>query len=344
VVEPAESGDAVDPAREVVVVQAASGQDTAEPPWQLLRCPERFSWIIYAPPAALFAACCSPAEREMPALEALGLKREVRADSLPGEEDPPPHRTVEAVAEALKSGEGCILHAAAASATTGVALACFICKYGFGFPEDWSPTHPAHSAAEAVDLIKGLRGESALGGAEGEAAVAFFEKALWGEIIMGSVQKKAKAQAAPAAKEAPTDVVTAKVVRQPGDGNCLFHSLAYVLGGEKAAPLRKKICEFMQDHPELDISGTSLTDWLQMSAQCAVPEYCKRMARAGEWGGAPELAVCARMKGVNVHVYQPAGSGFELVAPFYGNEDGTPSNRTVTVVYVGQMHYDALLL
>ena len=50
-----------------------------------------------------------------------------------------------------------------------------------------------------------------------------------------------------------------KVMRQPGDGSCLFHSMSYGLGsGINASRLRSEICTFIQNNPELKISDTPL--------------------------------------------------------------------------------------
>ena len=67
------------------------------------------------------------------------------------------------------------------------------------------------------------------------------------------------------------------------------------------------------------------------------------------WGGAIEIAVCARLHGVVVHVYERSGSGgfFERIAAFTGNDgsalsSSSKASKTVSVVYSGRCHYDAL--
>ena len=42
-----------------------------------------------------------------------------------------------------------------------------------------------------------------------------------------------------------------------------------------------------------------------MTSQCSVDSYASKMRRVGEWGGAPEIAVCARMAEIDVQVYEP---------------------------------------
>ena len=54
-------------------------------------------------------------------------------------------------------------------------------------------------------------------------------------------------------------VRTGRVVRQPGDGNCLFHSMSYGLrDGSTARSLRAEIMSFIRANPTLEISETPL--------------------------------------------------------------------------------------
>mmetsp|Transcript_70363 Transcript_70363/g.228032 ORF Transcript_70363/g.228032 Transcript_70363/m.228032 type:complete len:80 (-) Transcript_70363:31-270(-) len=78
-----------------------------------------------------------------------------------------------------------------------------------------------------------------------------------------------------------------------------------------------------------------------MAAQSSVEDYARRMQSRGEWGGAPEIAVCARMVGLDICVYQPMYDGYELMAQFLGG--GGEGSKTVHVLYIGRMHYDALV-
>ena len=52
----------------------------------------------------------------------------------------------------------------------------------------------------------------------------------------------------------------AKVVTQPGDGNCLFHSLCYGLGDNSTASgLRRAIAKFVEQNPGAMARGTQHT-------------------------------------------------------------------------------------
>jgi len=134
-----------------------------------------------------------------------------------------------------------------------------------------------------------------------------------------------------------------KVVRQPGDGSCLFHSMSYGLRAHgvnaNAGRLRKEIAQFVQTKPNYKISDTPVRDWVKWDAGCSVQTYCSRMSRGG-WGGGIEMAACSRLKTVNVHVYERSRKGgYKRISCF----DCPGSAKTVHVLYCGGVHYDALV-
>lgn len=76
----------------------------------------------------------------------------------------------------------------------------------------------------------------------------------------------------------------ARVVRQPGDGSCLFHSLSFGLrNGSTASSLRRQICNFIVDNPKLKIADTPLSDWVKWDSRSSVTQYARRMS-GGAWG------------------------------------------------------------
>ena len=106
----------------------------------------------------------------------------------------------------------------------------------------------------------------------------------------------------------------ARVVRQPGDGSCLFHSLAHGLRDARVADydhrrLRQALMDWLARHEDLKIADTPVRDWVLWDANQAVPAYVGRM-RIGGWGGGIVMAACALMFRVDVHVYErsPAGA------------------------------------
>lgn len=102
----------------------------------------------------------------------------------------------------------------------------------------------------------------------------------------------------------PAFIRRAHIERQPGDGSCLYHSLCFGLGlfdGGAASALRCELASWMARNQDTKLAGTPLSDWVLWDSGITVQAYAARMQRQGEWGGALEMAVCARLKRVNVH-------------------------------------------
>jgi hypothetical protein len=83
-------------------------------------------------------------------------------------------------------------------------------------------------------------------------------------------------------------IMRAKVVRQPGDGSCLFHSMSYGLGNGLTAPrLRSEICNFIQNNPDLKISDTPLkVEPALPSLPSLIPSLgvaCSGLGKVGLW-------------------------------------------------------------
>ena len=145
-----------------------------------------------------------------------------------------------------------------------------------------------------------------------------------------------------------------EVIRQPGDGSCLFHSLAYGLRLRNrrgdARQLRRELMDWLSRNPDASIADTPVGDWVKWDSNCSVDDYTARM-RGGGWGGGIEMAAFARRFDVDVHVYERDPGGrrdlpYKRVARFEPG-DGAPSPRgrpaPVNVLYCGGVHYDALV-
>jgi len=137
---------------------------------------------------------------------------------------------------------------------------------------------------------------------------------------------------------------SARVIRQPGDGSCLFHSLIYGLqsGGlpsGSAQSLRREIAHFLLQNPSAQIAGDTIEEWVRWDSNASVNDYARRMS-VGGWGGGIEMACCSLLKNVNVHVYENAGRGseFKRISCF----DAPNAAKTIHVLYQGGVHYDAL--
>eukprot|EP00947_MAST-08B_sp_MAST-8B-sp1_P003485 g3485.t1 len=161
---------------------------------------------------------------------------------------------------------------------------------------------------------------------------------------------------------------SARVVKQPGDGSCLFHSIAYGAGGGTSARrLRQDIARYIGAHGSLEIASSPLSDWVRWESGCSVQAYARRMA-VGGWGGGIEMAVASRLLGVNIHVYEKGQGGYSMMSSFSRSSYGTSrrgggsgggsgggggfkriscfdvpgARKTVHVLYGGRVHYDAL--
>jgi len=150
-------------------------------------------------------------------------------------------------------------------------------------------------------------------------------------------------RAQPTAKSGSTapSVVQARSVPQPGDGSCLFHSLAHFFGSS-AGGLRKEAADIIERQPNLEISGTPLHKWVEWESGLSPAHYAARLRSPRTWGGALELAVFAAMTGGEVHVHEQIGhsSSYRRIASF--GSAGDSFTMIAHLAYRGRSHYDAL--
>jgi len=137
-----------------------------------------------------------------------------------------------------------------------------------------------------------------------------------------------------------------RVHRMPGDGACLFHSIAFGLNtlgyqAEDGTRVRARVARFIADNPDFEITGTPLRSWVDWDSRMTVQSYASRLSAGGLWGGAIEMAACTQIFSVDVAVYEMDyfGSGVHRISDFIA--DAKPRG-TVLVLYSGRSHYDAL--
>lgn len=133
------------------------------------------------------------------------------------------------------------------------------------------------------------------------------------------------------------------LVRQPQDGSCLFHSIAYGLGdGTRAERLRQEIAAFIGQRPSLLIANTTIKEWVRLTAGTTPLAYTKELEKESTWGGALEMAVAAQIRNVHIDVYERCEDKYKRITRF-SNPSAT---RAVNVVYRTKpcRHYDALCL
>eukprot|EP00971_Amphidinium_carterae_P351087 6491904-Amphidinium_carterae.1 len=116
-------------------------------------------------------------------------------------------------------------------------------------------------------------------------------------------------------------LAAARRVAQPGDGLCLFHSLAAGLAdGTTALSLQQEILEYIRSNKSLQVAGVPLKDWqiLESTVHTATTAGVDDQP-PGHWGGAVEIAAFAASRNVRVRVFQPLQTsvrGYECVATF----------------------------
>lgn len=167
----------------------------------------------------------------------------------------------------------------------------------------------------------------------------------------GSLARLPRAQPANAAVEQqPADVDNegrmffvnesdAKIIEQPADGSCLFHSISHGLqDGTTASLLRLEISKHIVDHPGMLVADTPLSEWVELDSGCGIQSYALKMG-GDSWGGGIEMEVAAHLKQVNVHVFEKCPEGYQRISCFGSGRDGA---RIVNILYQGRCHYDAL--
>ena len=155
---------------------------------------------------------------------------------------------------------------------------------------------------------------------------------------------------APTTDTAPL-VSSGRLIKQPGDGSCIYHSLHYglvvlCLASPGAATLRVLLAEWAakQDGPRgLRVSGKTLKTWLhwESGGTESLAQYAQRQAVSG-WGGVVEIIGTAFTFQLTVEVWIPTGKAqYTRTAVF--EPDGT-SLGVVTLCRTDGVHYDYLEL
>ena len=137
-----------------------------------------------------------------------------------------------------------------------------------------------------------------------------------------------------------------KVVRQPGDGNCLFHCLCYGSVGRtsdaEAKKLRVQIARYIRDHEETRIGGVTIGEWVTVEIDTQCQHYAAAMEKKG-WGGAIELAVFASAWDARVQTFKAVKN--EFGETLYASTAGFGNARSamqINLLFVGDNHYDIL--
>ena len=112
----------------------------------------------------------------------------------------------------------------------------------------------------------------------------------------------------------------ATVLPQPGDGHCLFHTLAAGLqafGVQLAGlALRRELAFWLRRHAMEIVAGTTFQEWIAHDSDVSVDAYCTQMCCTRTWGGGIELAAFAQCQHTNVHVFERRGTEFRRISFF----------------------------
>lgn len=119
------------------------------------------------------------------------------------------------------------------------------------------------------------------------------------------------AERPPPSTSAPAIIHRGKLIKQPGDGSCLYHSIVSGLQRLRlprptAANLRKQLAAWARVHPRKRIAGSTVRAWLhwEMGGRESLEDYCSRQA-VGGWGGVIEIIGAAVEFGVSISVWVP---------------------------------------
>eukprot|EP00929_Paragymnodinium_shiwhaense_P021233 TRINITY_DN13905_c0_g1_i4.p1 TRINITY_DN13905_c0_g1~~TRINITY_DN13905_c0_g1_i4.p1 ORF type:complete len:505 (+),score=77.42 TRINITY_DN13905_c0_g1_i4:95-1609(+) len=144
-------------------------------------------------------------------------------------------------------------------------------------------------------------------------------------------------------------------VREGGQGNCLFHSIArQVLGDtELCSRARTEICDWMQAYlapSAVDAGRCPLTDahrnmvqnqradaWRPRDGDAALLRYIKKMRRDGEWGTGLEALCAAYLYRRPVYIWNPDGAA--VLSP--PQERCAAGVQIIRLLHNGRNHWDS---
>jgi hypothetical protein len=125
---------------------------------------------------------------------------------------------------------------------------------------------------------------------------------------------------------------TMAVTKVAGDGDCLFHALAFFDAYDGGA-LRIDVAEFMETHARNQVGYEG--EWIREA---------KRL-RASEWGGHTVVTAYSLMKKARVvlHTHRSGDATTTVEEVMHMSINSNEAVRTVHILYNGVDHYDALV-
>eukprot|EP00971_Amphidinium_carterae_P335482 6471359-Amphidinium_carterae.3 len=137
----------------------------------------------------------------------------------------------------------------------------------------------------------------------------------------------------------PGIVIEADVVKQPQDGDCLYHALSFALNdGTTSTTLKQEVRDFVQANPDFLVADTPLREWSAWERE-DIASSVHADSRIG-WGGAVELAVLPELRKVNIAVFtQRSASNEFLRTALFAHPS---ASRCVNLLFSHGNHYDVL--
>ena len=122
------------------------------------------------------------------------------------------------------------------------------------------------------------------------------------------------------------------VVKVTGDGDCLFHALAFFDASDGGA-LRIEVADFMEAHAE-EQNGFEAA-WFREASKL----------RASKWGGHTAITAYSLMKSTRVmlHTHHAEAGHVTVEEVSHGSIWGQPALPMQHILYNGRDHYDALI-
>ncbi|KAK3217710.1 hypothetical protein Dsin_011680 [Dipteronia sinensis] len=160
---------------------------------------------------------------------------------------------------------------------------------------------------------------------------------VFGLLVCYSSSKPAHAEASPEKEDEEDDCI-------PGDGRCLFRSVAHgaCLRAGKPPPTGNHQRELADDLrarvADEFIKRREETEWF---VEGDFDTYVSQIRKPNVWGGEPELFMASHVLRMPITVYMhDKDSGGLISIAEYGQEYGT--ENPIRVLYHGSGHYDAL--
>jgi hypothetical protein len=129
----------------------------------------------------------------------------------------------------------------------------------------------------------------------------------------------------------------------PGDGTCMFHSLALPLQTSGEA-LRDMVSNFIERHHDMKMHDTLISDWILWDTGMSPSVYVDKM-RKKMWGGALEMTIISSILQTPIFVYSPKSGMCVRITEVRPDSTLASAKQSVPylcLLYVGSSHYMCL--